>query len=350
MRRALELAARGWGRVAPNPLVGAVVADASGIAGEGWHAEYGGPHAEVMALQAAGARARGATLHVTLEPCAHHGKTPPCTDAVIASGISRVVFAISDPNPKARGGGDVLEAAGVQVRRGVEEERGREVVAPFLHALAESHRPWVALKLAMSLDGAVADAEGHSRWITGEAARAETHRLRAGFDAVAVGSGTAVADDPELTVRTAPQPRRAPVRIVFDRRLRLSPGSKLAATARDVPVWIVSGPEAPGERQRALEACGARVLPAHGLSDAFQLLREQGIGSLLCEGGAELAAALLDGGHVDRMYLFYAPVLLGPGARQAFGGLKNAPLREAHRWRTLEARQIGTDCLLTLAR
>ena len=349
MRRALELAARGWGRVAPNPLVGAVVVDGDGIAGEGWHQEYGGPHAEVMALRQAGPRAHGATLYVTLEPCAHHGKTPPCTDAVFSSGISRVVFAVSDPNPKARGGGDVLTGAGVEVERGVEEERGRDLVAAFLHAVGNSSRPWIALKLAMSLDGAVADAEGNSQWITGGPARDETHRLRAGFDAIAVGSGTAIADDPQLTARGTTQPRRPPVRVVFDRRLRLSPESRLAETAREVPVWILCGPEAPSEQRTILEARGVRVLTGDGLADGLGVLRKQGIESLLCEGGAELAAALLDSGNVDRMYLFYAPVLLGPRARHAFGALENARLGEAHRWRILDARQIGADSLVTLA-
>ncbi len=210
MRRALELAARGWGRVAPNPLVGAVVARGGEVVGEGWHTGYGRPHAEVEALRVAGEAARGATLYVTLEPCAHHGKTPPCTDAILAAGVRRVVFAASDPNPRAAGGCAVLETAGVEVERGVEMRAALDLNAPFFHGIAGPERPWTELKLAVSLDGRVADRDGRSAWITGEEARAEVHRMRAGFGAVAVGIGTALADDPRLTVRGAVEPRVPP--------------------------------------------------------------------------------------------------------------------------------------------
>lgn len=252
MRRALALAAGGWGRVAPNPLVGAVVVRDGASGGEGFHAEYGRPHAEVEALRAAGEAARGSTLYVTLEPCAHTGKTPPCTDAILAAGARRVVFAASDPNPKAAGGAAALEAAGVEVTRGVEMRAALDLNAPFFHGIAGPERPWTELKLALSLDGRVADRDGRSAWITGEEARAEVHRMRAGFAAVAVGIGTALADDPQLTARGPVEPRVPPTRVVFDRRLRLPADGKLARTAREAPVWVVAAPDAPAERRDAL--------------------------------------------------------------------------------------------------
>jgi diaminohydroxyphosphoribosylaminopyrimidine deaminase / 5-amino-6-(5-phosphoribosylamino)uracil reductase len=202
MRRALELARRGWGQVRPNPMVGAVVVREGRVVGEGWHTAYGSAHAEVEAIRAAGSETRGATLYVSLEPCSHHGRTPPCTDAVREAGIARLVFAASDPNPLARGGAEILREHGVEVWGGVLEEEARELNAAFFHRFgADGSRPWVELKLALSLDARVADLEGRSAWITGPDSREEVHRLRAGHDAVAVGIGTALADDPLLTVR-----------------------------------------------------------------------------------------------------------------------------------------------------
>jgi diaminohydroxyphosphoribosylaminopyrimidine deaminase/5-amino-6-(5-phosphoribosylamino)uracil reductase len=350
MRRALELAARGWGRVAPNPLVGAVVARDGEVVGEGWHTEYGRPHAEVEALRAAGEAARGATLYVTLEPCAHHGKTPPCTDAILAAGVRRVVFAASDPNPKAAGGCSVLEAAGVEVERGVEMRAALDLNAPFFHGIAGPERPWTELKLAVSLDGRVADRDGRSAWITGEEARAEVHRMRAGFGAVAVGIGTALADDPRLTVRGAVEPRVPPVRVVFDRRLRLPPGGELARTAREVPVTVVAAPDAPAERRAALEALGVRVLVAETLWDGLRELRRAGIGSLFCEGGAVLGGALLRAEVVDRLHLFQAPLFLGPEGANPFAALDSPPIGEADRWRRLRTASFGPDTLVTLGK
>ncbi len=349
MRRALQLALRGWGRVAPNPLVGAVVAQGEEVLGEGWHAEYGGPHAEVQALRAAGTRATGATLYVTLEPCAHHGKTPPCTNAILAHGIARVVFAAADPNPQARGGAEVLRASGVELSWGVEEQGTWDQNAPFFHRFAGTKRPWIALKLAMSLDGAVADAYGRSKWITGELARRETHRLRAQFDGIGVGSGTALADDPQLTVRGLVPPRCAPARVVWDRRLRLPTDSRLARTAGEIPVWVVTGATAPEERCSALEDMGVRVLRSRDLGDGLRGLWNHGVGSMLVEGGAHIASALLSGGFVDRLYLFYAPLLLGAGAVRAFGALAAASVESAARWRMLPTEQFGPDTLITLA-
>lgn len=350
MLRALELAERGWGQVSPNPLVGAVVVqEEEVVVGEGWHAQFGGPHAEVGALRAAGERARGATLYVSLEPCAHHGKTPPCTEAVLAAGVTRVVVAAPDPNPRARGGAEWLRAHGVNVITGVEAERARDQNAAFFHRFTRSERPWIALKLALSLDAALADSHGCSRWITGEPARSETHRLRAGFDAVAVGSGTALADDPLLTVRGPVRPRIAPVRVVFDRRLRLSPSSAMASSTGDAPLWVLAGPTPDPARRHELEACGAEVIPTSNLADALRQLWQRGIGSLFCEGGGALAGALLAAAAVDRMFLFYAPVVLGAGAHGAFHHAPAVPLTQVHRWRHLGAQQLGADTLLTLA-
>jgi diaminohydroxyphosphoribosylaminopyrimidine deaminase/5-amino-6-(5-phosphoribosylamino)uracil reductase len=353
MRRALELAPRGWGRTAPNPMVGCVLVRDGQVVGEGWHTEYGRPHAEVEALRAAGEAARSATAFVTLEPCAHVGKTPPCTDALIAAGVRRVVFAASDPNPKAAGGGEVLRAAGIDAVGGVEEQAARDVNAIFFHAHSDAgrRRPFVALKLALSLDGRIADRERRSVWITGEESRAEVHRLRAGFDAVAVGIGTALADDPQLTARGEVVPRVPPARVVFDRALRLPLDSNLVRTARETPVLAVAGEDALAERARALEPAGVRVLAGGAaLERALESLREAGIRSMFVEGGAEIAGALLRAGLVDRLYLFYASVFLGPGALSPFAALESPPIDAAPRWRRVSTEAFGADTLVTLAR
>ena len=350
MTRALDLALRGWGRVAPNPLVGAVVLQRDAAVGEGWHAEYGGPHAEVAALAAAGQRARGATLVVTLEPCAHHGKTPPCTDAVLAAGVTRVVAAIRDPDPAARGGVERLRQQGVDVSLGLCAEEAAALNAPFLFSRLEHARPFVALKLATSIDGRIADAAGRSRWITGEEARAHVHWLRAGFDAIAVGGTTALRDNPQLTVRGAVTPHKPPVRVVFDRRAMLNPGVTLVSTAREVPTWVVASPEAPHASVEALEGTGVRVFLPVSLAAGMAQLRDAGIQSLFCEGGGALSAKLLADGLVDRLYWFQAPIWLGEGGTLAFAGIPGSPLAQAPRWIPVERRTLGADTLLVLDR
>jgi diaminohydroxyphosphoribosylaminopyrimidine deaminase/5-amino-6-(5-phosphoribosylamino)uracil reductase len=352
IRRAIALATNGWGRVAPNPMVGCVVVRDGEVVGEGWHTEYGRPHAEVEALRAAGDRARGATAYVSLEPCSHWGKTPPCTDALIAAGVRRVVFSGFDPNPKAHGGAEVLRAAGIEVLGGVQEAAVRDQNAVFFHAHSPAgvERPFVALKLALSLDARIADRDGNSVWITGEEARAEVHRLRAGYDAIAAGIGTALADDPQLTVRGAVQPRVPPVRIVFDRRLRLPLDGKLVRSAREVPVWAVCEPDAPDALRQPLEDAGVTIHAASGLADQLRALREAGVRSMFVEGGAGLASALLAEDVVDRMYLFYAPVFIGPGGASAFPGIPSPPLPDAPRWRRVDTQPFGADTLITLAR
>jgi len=353
MRRALALAPRGWGRTAPNPMVGCVLVRDGAVVGEGWHTEYGQPHAEVEALRAAGDAARGATAYVTLEPCSHFGKTPPCTDGLLAAGVRRVVFAAHDPNPKASGGGEVLRAAGIDVTGGVEEQAARDQNAVFFHAhsAAGDARPFVALKLALSLDARIADRDGRSVWITGEEARVETHRLRAGFDAVAVGVGTVLADDPLLTARGSVIPRIPPARVVLDRALRLPVDSNLVRTAHEVPVIAIARADAPKERQRALEGAGVRVLTSgDGVERTLETLREAGIRSMFVEGGAEIAGSLLRAGLVDRLHLFYAPVFLGPDGLSPFAALESPAITEAPRWRRVETESFGADTLVTLAR
>lgn len=317
LAHARALALRGHGRTAPNPMVGAVVVRDGVVVGEGWHAEYGAPHAEPMALRAAGEAARGATAYVTLEPCAHHGKTPPCTGALLAAGVTRVVFGARDPNPLARGGAEVLRAAGLAVDGPLDEEAVRDLDPVFFHAFA-SDRPFLTLKLAQSLDGAVAPADGGQRWLTGPAARAEVHRQRAGHDAILVGLGTVLADDPLLTVRdVVPPPRRPPRRLVADRGARLPLGSRLVRTAAEVPVAILAPTDpASAARRDALAAAGVATVAGDDLATQLRALRGEGVQSVYCEGGARLASALLGAGLVDRLVIFTAPVRLGVSARR----------------------------------
>lgn len=341
MRRALALAANGWGQTAPNPMVGAVVVRDGVIVGEGWHTRLGAAHAEVEALRQAGESARGATMYVTLEPCNHHGRTGPCSEAVIGAGVARVVAATRDPHPVAQGGVERLRAAGVEVTVGVEEAAARELNAPFLHAVT-SDRPFVQLKLAVSLDGAIADHSGRPGWLTGELARAEVQRLRAGSDAVAVGIGTALADDPALTVREGVLPRVPPVRVVFDTSARLPLDSRLVRTAREAPVVVVCWAPDPAHAA-ALEHAGVELLHAATLPQALRALKGRGIHAMLVEGGAGLAGSLLREALVDRLVIFRAPLLLGAGGLPAFGALPAATVEAAPRWRPVRSVWFGDD-------
>ncbi len=350
MRRALRLARRGRGHTAPNPMVGAVVVRDGAVVGEGWHESYGGPHAEVHALAAAGGAARGATIYVTLEPCNHHGKTPPCTEALLRAGVARVVVAVADPFPAAAGGAARLRAAGVRVDVGALEHEARELNAPFLHAALGADRPWVTLKLALSVDGALADHTRGPGWLTGPQARRAAHRMRAGADAVAVGIGTALADDPALTVRDAPAPRIAPARVVFDRALRLPPDGQLARTAAEVPVVVVTGPAPDPARARALEDVGVRILPARDAADGLRALRRSlDVRHLLVEGGAALAGGLWREGVVDRLVIFQAPVVLGDDAVRPFAGVTGLRAASAPRLPVVERRAVGDDLMTVYA-
>jgi diaminohydroxyphosphoribosylaminopyrimidine deaminase/5-amino-6-(5-phosphoribosylamino)uracil reductase len=348
MRRALALARRGAGQVAPNPKVGAVVVRAGRIVGEGWHARFGEAHAEVVALEAAGRAARGATLYVTLEPCAHQGKTPPCTEAILRAGIARVVYAVGDPNPVAAGGGDRLRAAGVTVASGVLQEAAAELNAPFLFAARGATRPWVTIKLALSIDGAIVDASRQRAWLSGRRARRLVHQLRADADAVAVGITTAITDDPSLTVREAPPPRVAPRRVVFDRDARLPLDSALVRTARSVPVVVVTSGRRP-VAEEALRRAGVEVLHQPLLPGALEALRALGVQHLLVEGGAGMASALLGAGLVDRLIIFRAPVILGHGALPAFDALPPQDTATAPRLRIVSRRRLGDDVMTTYA-
>jgi diaminohydroxyphosphoribosylaminopyrimidine deaminase/5-amino-6-(5-phosphoribosylamino)uracil reductase len=342
MARALALAELGWGQTAPNPMVGAVLVRDGEIVGEGYHARYGGDHAEIVALRVADERAVGATLYVTLEPCAHHGKTPPCVGAIITAGVARVVAATTDPNPVAAGGAARLLAAGVELEIGVGEKAARELNAPFFHAV-HSTRPWITLKLGVSLDGAIADAEGRSRWITNAPSRRETHRLRAGNDAIAVGIGTVLADDPMLTVREAPAPPRVPpIRVVFDHSARIPRNSKLLQSAGEVPVIVVTTRPAP-----ELEDAGVEVLVAHTTREALEALKHRGVRALLVEGGARLAGALLGESLVDRLVIFQSPRILGAGATGAFAFAPPATAADAPKLPII-ARRAFDDDLMTV--
>lgn len=342
MDRALDIAQRGRGHTAPNPMVGAVVVNDDRIVGEGFHERAGAPHAEVIALREAGEAARGGTLYVTLEPCAHHGRTPPCTDAIIAAGITRVVAAIDDPNPESGRGAVALRAAGIDVDTGLKRDEAFELNAGWITSF-ESDRPWVTLKLAVSLDGAIADKARTKGRFTGDLALAEVHRMRASSDAVAVGVATAIADDPMLTARTDPPPARQPVRVVFDRSARLPPSSRLAGTAREVPTLLVTDSRA--RLSPELAQTGVGVVSAHDIAEALRSLRKRGIASLLVEGGAGLAASFLAAGCVDRLVLFHAPLIFGAGALGAFSGVAAHDLAHAPRFRHLRTRTMGDDVM-----
>jgi diaminohydroxyphosphoribosylaminopyrimidine deaminase / 5-amino-6-(5-phosphoribosylamino)uracil reductase len=349
MHLALRLAARGWGHVHPNPLVGAIVVRDGEIVGQGWHTEYGGPHAEPMALASAGEAARGATIYVTLEPCAHHGKTPPCTTAILAAGVTRVVYGATDPNARAAGGAVVLRQAGVEVEGGVAADLVREQNRIFFHR-HEAARPFVALKLAVSIDGKLGERGQRSR-VTDAEALAETHRLRAGHDAVMVGGATARVDDPQLTVRDVTT-RKQPTRIVIDPMATLSIESKLVEGVQDVPVIVCSADYAPGANVEALEKSGvqvirARRIPGGGLDlrDVLRRLYAAGVHSIFCEGGGRLGAALLELGLVDRLYLFLGTRFFGPSGVPAFP-LMNMPT--VGDWHLVRLERHGDDALLVL--
>ncbi len=348
MRRALALAEQGWGRVFPNPMVGAVLLRDGELIGEGYHREFGGSHAEVDALEASDDPA-GATCVVTLEPCSHHGKTPPCAEALVSAGVCRVVYAVSDPDAEAAGGGALLRSAGIEVEHGIEAEAAAALNAPFLWSKVRKNRPFVALKMAASLDGFSADDTGKSQWISSPEARDYVHSLRAGFDAVGVGRGTAEADDPQLTVRGEVKPRVVPKRVVFGQSGTLSSDLQLVQTAGEAPTVFVTGQ---GNAQKAageLAGTAVEVVAADGILAALEALRSRGIRSLFVEPGARLAGVMLDAGVVDRIYWIQAPILLGRGA-PAFGDSNPILLGDAPRWVPTERKSLGDSNLLVVDR
>jgi diaminohydroxyphosphoribosylaminopyrimidine deaminase/5-amino-6-(5-phosphoribosylamino)uracil reductase len=347
MRRALAEAEQGRGSVEPNPMVGAVIVRDGRAIAAGHHGRFAGPHAEVVALGRAGESARGATLYVTLEPCCHHGKTPPCTDAILAAGIGRVVAAVGDPFPQVNGGGlAALRAAGVPAEVGCEADAARELNAPYWKRLATG-RPYVTAKWAMTLDGKTAVASGDSRWISSEDSRRRVHDLRGRMDAILVGIGTVDVDDPQLTVRP-PGPRR-PVRIVLDGSARLGLESRLVRTATDVPVLVAVTDRAPLGRRDRLAGAGCEVLafPGDGpvpLAPLLDELGRRGMTNLLVEGGGRILGAFLDGGHVDAVEVFIAPILEGGDhPRTAARGSGHRLMSEAPRLRDVRVDRIGDD-------
>jgi diaminohydroxyphosphoribosylaminopyrimidine deaminase/5-amino-6-(5-phosphoribosylamino)uracil reductase len=355
MRVALGLARRGLGNTWPNPSVGCVIIRDGQVVGRGWTQPGGRPHAEAEALRRAGAAARGATAYVTLEPCCHWGRTPPCTQALILAGVARVVIALRDPDPRVDGAGSAqLRAAGIAVTEGVLEAEARTVTAGFLRRNRDG-MPLVTLKLATSLDGRIATAGGESQWITGPEARRMGHALRGRHDAVLVGSGTALADDPDLRCRIAGYAPVPTVRVVADARLRLPTTARLFATP--APVWLGTLAGHDPARLAALRAAGAEVIelpPGHGGGvEAAALLRAlgaRGITRLLVEGGAALAAALLRDDLVDELAWFHAGLVIGGDGRAGVDGLGRDALAALPRFRVLEERPLGPDRLLTLAR
>jgi diaminohydroxyphosphoribosylaminopyrimidine deaminase/5-amino-6-(5-phosphoribosylamino)uracil reductase len=355
LRRALELAERGRGAVSPNPMVGAVIVRGEEVVGEGFHSRLGDLHAERAALEDCRARGEdpgGATMYVTLEPCAHHGRQPPCTDAILEAGIGRVVYASEDPTEKAAGRGPgILRDGGVAVEIAAgEEATAARLLNQAFRKHARTGRPLAILKMAMSLDGRVTTGSEASRWISGEASRALVHRWRGEIDAVAVGIGTALADDPLLTART-PEAERQPRRVVFDSGARLPLDSRLVRTVSEAPLVVVAGQDADRGRVARLRDAGAEVLPTTGETRAEQVaaglaeLGRRGVTSLLLEGGPVLAHTFLAAGELDEARIFVAPMLIG-GGRPAIENEGEPPAPDA--WRALgaESHQVGEDVLI----
>ncbi len=354
--RAIELAEFGLGRVHPNPMVGALLVRDGTVIGEGWHEEHGGPHAEVNAIAAAeGADLAGSTLYVSMEPCCHQGKTPPCTDAILLAGIARVVVASDDPSLKAAGRGlGILRDEGVVVEVADGELAGRaRLINQAFRKHARTGRPWVLFKSAMTLDGKVATRTGDSQWISDESSRARAHRWRASVDAVAVGIGTALADDPALTARVEGvhhQPRH----VVFDATARLPLDSQLVASAPALPLTVVVSRAARRSATEALELSGADVVVAVGENEparvrsALDQLGSTGVTSILLEGGPKLAGAFLDAGEIDEVRLFLAPLLLGGrAARDPLEGEGVEKISDALRALTLDCERVADDLLIS---
>lgn len=356
MRRALALAVRAQGRTSPNPMVGAVIVNQGRIVGEGYHQRAGTPHAEVYALRQAGEKARGATLYVNLEPCCHFGRTPPCCEQIIAAGIKRVVAAMEDPNPQVAGNGiKRLQEAGIEVECGVLETEARRLNEVFIKFIT-TRRPFVVLKAAVSLDGKTATAAGESMWITGEAARVEVHRLRNRYDAVMVGIGTVLKDNPRLTTRLpAGEEGRDAVRIVVDSRLRLPLDARVINPASPAPLLVATTEQAPKERLQSLEQQkGVEVLCFSSrkgqvpLSELMEELGRREITSVLLEGGATLNASALEEQIVDKMVVFIAPRIIGGvNAPGMVGGPGCARLEDAWQLKDVSFSLVGEDIMIT---
>ena len=352
MRAALALARRGLGTVWPNPSVGCVIVKDGRVVGRGWTGHGGRPHGETEAMRRAGAAAHGATAYVTLEPCSHWGKTPPCADALIAAGLRRVVIALEDPDTRVAGTGiEALRKSGLAVEIGLCAAEAAELNVGFLQRIRLG-RPLVTLKLATSLAGRIATAAGESRWITGSPARERAHLLRATHDAILVGTDTVLADDPQLTCRLPSLADRSPVRIVIDRQLRIPPTARIIAEARQVPTWVVTLGSADPSRQKSLRDAGVEVIVAEpdaagaiALAAALGELGKRGLTRLLVEGGGRLAAALLRAQLVDRLVWFHAPLLLGGDGVPAVAALETRALADMPHFERLATETIGEDAV-----
>ena len=352
MRHALRLAERGLGSVAPNPAVGCVIVAADGrIVGRGWTQAGGRPHAETVALAQAGGAARGATAYVTLEPCAHHGVTPPCAEALVKAGVARVVGAVVDPDPRVAGAGFAqLESAGVNVTRAVLEAEARALNLGFFRRVTEG-RPLVALKIAQSADGYVADAQGNSRWITSAQARNHGHLLRARHDAIVVGMGTVRADDPMLTCRLPGLEHRSPLRVVLETRLQLSPESHLARNAKQFPTLVFTAARYASDMLAGVEVAEV-IADGKGRPNVLavlQALAKRGVTRVLVEGGPTLHASFMAQGLVDEIHLYRAPLLIGAGGKAAISPAAPWPLNKAPRLRLMERTVLGPDVLESFA-
>lgn len=355
MDRALELGRRGMGNTWPNPAVGCVIVRDGQVVGEGWTQPGGRPHAETEALAQAGSSARGATVYVTLEPCAHHGETPPCTDALISAQVAQVVSPFTDNDPRVSGQGfEKLRKAGIEVTTGIGADAAAIDHSGFFQRI-DLGRPWLTLKLATSLDGRIATANGDSQWITGPETRAYVHQLRASHDAVMVGAGTARADDPLLTVRGLEVPKQ-PVRIVVSRKLDLPKTSNLTSTIGDAPVWLCHGEDAPTEARQSWSSIGAKLIevPLNGRQLDIQALMHalggQGLNRVFCEGGGELAASLLSADVVGGLELHMGGVVIGAEGRPALGALGLDRLSDAPRFSLDSVGQIGGDVVQSWSR
>jgi diaminohydroxyphosphoribosylaminopyrimidine deaminase / 5-amino-6-(5-phosphoribosylamino)uracil reductase len=357
MRAALTLARRGLGSVWPNPAVGCVVVKDGRVVGRGWTQRGGRPHGETEALERAAAAARGAAAYVSLEPCCHWGKTPPCTDALIAAGVARVTVPVEDPDPRVSGQGVArLRDAGIDVRMGLAADEAEEINAGFFLRVRRG-RPLVTLKLATSLDGQVATSIDESRWITGEPARNRAHLLRASHDAVMIGSNTVITDDPLLTCRLPGLDHRSPVRIVLDSRLNVPLTARVVAEARQVPTWFITLRHGDAARREAFLSCGVELIEvpatsAHmvDMDAAFRELGRRGLTRVLVEGGSTLAAVLLRADLVDRIAWFHAPLLIGGDGIPAVAGFGLQQLVEARRFDRIGLETVGDDVLETLKR
>lgn len=354
MKRSLELSLCAWGKVSPNPYVGAVIVKDNQIIAEGWHKACGGPHAEIEALNIAQEKAEGATIYVTLEPCCHYGKTGPCTEAIIQAGIKRVVYAIDDPNPKVCGRGkEILEQAGIEVCTGICEEEARRINEVFFFNQIHQN-PFVSLKAALSLDGKMATSNNESKWITGEKARIKTHDLRAGYDAILIGAGTLRDDNPQLTVREGNYVGKNPIRIILLGKTTLINYDAEIFNTSEAETWLIYPENLQLSYKSELEQKNVRLIPFNNyageinISDLLEFLHEENIKSLFVEGGPKVHSSFLQSGNVQRLYLFFAPKLIGgTNAPGLWGGDGITLLKESPILDELQMEYLNPDIFIT---